>query len=643
MPEATDTPALRKSLERFGRNTGRSWAEVERIWGGHKAEDERGGLRFGRETVDVKTFITSEQYMGAGGLLYPDVLAAVIEANSGAYYESLWTGGIGSGKTTGALYTIAYQLYLLDSIENPHAAFGLDPASEITFIFQSLNETKARDLDFKRFSAMIERSHFFQTYCKPNKDKKSVLEFPKRIEVKYVHGGQEAAIGENVIGGIIDEINFQKIVEKSKKDPDGGVYNQAVQNYNAIARRRESRFIKMGWLPGQLCLVSSRRYRGQFTDKKEEEARRNPGIFVYDKRVWEVKPWDYSGDTFRVFSGTAIMRPRILEEGDREPTEGEIIHVPAELRPAFEADLYDALRDHAGVSTTAIHPFIARPELVAACFSRRRSIFSRPDVNFETTKLVVYPKRFERSDAPRFVHIDLAKSTASCGLAIGWVRGFVDVVRVASDPPEVETLPHVVIDGVLEIKPPPGGEIDFDRVRKVLYRVRRLGLRVRWVTYDSWQSTDSLQTLKRKGFLVWEQSMDRTTQPYDTAKTALYDGRVELPPHNKCLEEFVSLEKNLEKSKVDHRAGGSKDCSDAVAGVIWGLSRRRAIWVEHEVPLVHIPDDLRYSAERKEDEDPDDEPPPEPEDDPGRFRSGTSDSGRGGRKRGRKRGREARR
>ena len=450
--------------------------------------------------------------------------------------------------------------------------------------------------------------------------------------------GTYAAIGENVIGGIIDEINFQKVVEKSKKDPEGGVYNQAVANYNAIARRRESRFIKMGWLPGQLCLVSSRCYRGQFTDKKEEEARHNPGIFVYDRRVWEVKPWDYSGKTFPVFSGTAIMRPRLLEEGDREPTEGEIIHVPVELRPAFEADLYDALRDHAGVSTTAIHPFIARPELVAACFGKRRSIFSRPECNFETTKLAVYPQRFECSSAPRFAHIDLAKSTDSCGLAIGWVRGFVDVVRVASDPPEIETLPYIVIDGVLEIKPPPGGEIDFDRVRKVLYRLRSLGLRVRWVTYDSWQSTDSLQTLKRKGFLVWEQSMDRTTQPYDTTKTALYDGRVELPPHAKCLEEFVQLEKDLEKSKIDHRGGGSKDCSDAVAGVVWGLSRRRAIWVEHAVPLVHIPDDLRYSAERKEDEESDDNPV-EPADEHGRVRSGTADGGRPGRRS----GREARR
>ena len=95
MLEVPDSPRLRKSLEKFGRSTGRSWAEVARIWEGHDAEDRRGGIRFRRETVDVQTFIESEQYMGAKGLLYPEVLAGVIEANSGQHYESLWTGGIG--------------------------------------------------------------------------------------------------------------------------------------------------------------------------------------------------------------------------------------------------------------------------------------------------------------------------------------------------------------------------------------------------------------------------------------------------------------------------------------------------------------------------------------------------------------------
>ena len=51
-----------------------------------------------------------------------------------------------------------------------------------------------------------------------------------------------------------------------------------------------------GKIPGLLCLVSSRRYPGQFTDVKEAEAKKEidmtdkSTIYVYDKKAWEIKP-----------------------------------------------------------------------------------------------------------------------------------------------------------------------------------------------------------------------------------------------------------------------------------------------------------------------------------------------------------------
>ena len=71
---------------------------------------------------------------------------------------------------------------------------------------------------------------------------------------------------------------------------DGSVYDQAAENYNSIARRRESRFMQQGMLPGLLCLVSSKNYPGGLTDRKVAEARTNKTIFVYDKRLWEIRP-----------------------------------------------------------------------------------------------------------------------------------------------------------------------------------------------------------------------------------------------------------------------------------------------------------------------------------------------------------------
>ncbi|MCA1777485.1 MAG: hypothetical protein LC676_18300, partial [Loktanella sp.] len=193
---------------------------------------------------------------------------------------------IGVAKTTLAIYSQAYQLYILSCLKDPHKLFDLDPSSEILIVFQSINRNLAQDVDYKRFRDMVEGSPYFEHAFPFDRGREKEMRFPRNFIVKPVAGHDSAAIGQNVIGGIIDEVNFMAVVENSKHNVDGTVYDQATQNYNAIARRRESRFMQLGTLPGMLCLVSSRNYPGQFTDKKEEEAKTNPRIYIYDKRVW---------------------------------------------------------------------------------------------------------------------------------------------------------------------------------------------------------------------------------------------------------------------------------------------------------------------------------------------------------------------
>ena len=119
------------------------------------------------------------------------------------------------------------------------------------------------------------------------------------------------------MGGLIDELNYMAVVEKSKVAVDRGTYDQAILVYNSIARRRKSRFMENGKLPGILCLVSSKKYPGQFTDQKMAEAERDPTIFVYDKRVWDIKPDDFGNHGwFQVFAGDMTRKPRLLEKNE---------------------------------------------------------------------------------------------------------------------------------------------------------------------------------------------------------------------------------------------------------------------------------------------------------------------------------------
>jgi len=544
--------------------------------------------------VSVREFVEGRYLMNKPDVLYPAVLDAMQEINNGSYVECVLTGGIGTGKTSLALYTQAYQLYLLSCMKNPHREFGLDSSSEIAVIFQSLSASLAKGVDYMRFKDMVDNAPYFNEVFPYDKGIASEMRFPNRIVVKPVHGGATGAIGQNVIGGVIDELNFMAVVEGSRSAVGHELYDQAVENYNSIARRRESRFMSGGQLPGMLCLVSSKRYPGQFTDLKVEEARENAKIYVYDKTLWDIKPWVFSGDTFPIFIGDATRKPRILTEEESSAYEGAVVQrIPVEYTSQFEADIMNSLRDIAGVSTLAIHPFIMEADKVSEGFECRNSVFSREDVDFDQTQLQILTGNVKDKDEPRFVHIDLAVTSDSCGLVIGYVSGFTDIDRGEVK----ERLPVIEIDGVLEIRPPAGGEIEFEKVRRVLYRLREVGVGIRWVTMDTYQSRDSLQILAQQGFSVGTQSVDVTTTPYDVLKAALMDGRVRLPPHERCVSELLRLERNQKTAKIDHPPNGSKDCADALAGVVYGLTMRRETWVRHGVSVTMIPEWLTRQSQ----------------------------------------------
>jgi hypothetical protein len=500
--------------------------------------------------------------------------------------------------TTVAVYSLVYQLYVMSCYRNLHSLFDMDSASEIIIVFQSITKDLAKDVDYTRFKELVDHAPYFQNVFRYNHDIISELQFPNRIVVKPVSSAESGAIGQNVIGGLIDEMNFMQYIERSRRNRgEAGKYDQAQELYNAIARRRKSRFMRMGYVPGLLFLVSSSRYAGQFTDRKKTEALTDSTIFVYDKRVWDIcPPGRYSGDMFRVFVGDAFRKPRILKDHDAVPDQDAnlVIEVPVEHRLEFEKDLIDAIRDIGGVSSSVVNPFILDRDKVRACFGTAQPIVSRDDVDFVTTLLKIYPLRLKNKEKPRFAHVDLGLTGDSAGLAMGYVDRFIRVQRSSG---MFEVLPFIVFDIILEVRPPPSSEVPFDRIRGLLYKLRDLGLNVRWCTFDAYQSADSIQMLAQRGVITGEQSMDTSTAPYDLAKAAFYDGRVVAPMHEKAYREWTELQRDERKGKIDHPQHGSKDLSDAMAGVIYGLTRRREIWLAHGIMPRDIPESVMREAE----------------------------------------------
>lgn len=550
-------------------------------------------------------FLISKRYLALEKELYPEVGKEFAIMNSGDYVEVVLTGAIGTAKTTLALWTTAYQVYLLACLRNPQQTFGIDRSSEILFVFQSLNATLAKQVNYDRFRSLIQTSPFFTEWFPFDPKINTECIFPNRIIVRPVSGQESAAIGQNVFGGMIDEVNFMEVTEHSAKSDDGGEYNQALALYNSLAMRRKSRFGRVGKkLPGVFCLVSSKRYPGQFTDIKAAQALTDPTIYIYDKKPWDVLPADrFEGATwFDVFIGDLSRKPRILEDDDpldREKNKELIISVPRELYyTEFKTDILRSLRDIGGVSTLAQHPFIMDNDAVSEGFGQVASVLTKDVVDFSESKVGVMKQKFLLPDEPRFVHIDLSMTGDATGVACGFVDKF---VKVKAGDETNEVLPNIVFDFMLRVIPPKGGEINYQKIRDLLYLLRDEGLNIKWVSCDSFQSTDMMQLLRRKGMTTGMVSIDRDIEPYSFLKTAFYQRRIDCPTHKFVQKEIASLEIDQKKGKVEHPDDGSKDVADAMAGVIFGLTMRREVWTRHKISPYEIPESVQVVAVRKGD------------------------------------------
>jgi len=123
----------------------------------------------------------------------------------------------------------------------------------------------------------------------------------------------------------------------------------------------------------------------------------------------------------------------------------------------------------------------------------------------------------------------------------------------------------------MRLTAPPQGEILISDVRQYIYELIRRGFNIKYVSYDGFASEESIQQLKRKGIMSEVISVDKDTKAYESLKDAIYQNRLEFYEHRPFIDEAKALElRNGEK--VDHQPNGSKDCSDAVAGVVYRLS-----------------------------------------------------------------------
>lgn len=559
-----------------------------------------------RTPVSIETFLDSPDFLGATDLtMWPEVRAEIIATSCNwwqgidrdkgqmAYDGTTLCGATSTGKSTIAIVTTMYHLYLLSCLKNPQAVYGLPKVTSIVFAIMAAKPHVMKKVVYMPMRKMIEAMPYFQMHMRPDKQIESEMSFPeKNIRVVPAGGDEDAILGEAIIGGIVDEINFCNVVLRSKKaevtSGRAGLYDQAEQIHSTMVRRKKGRFISAGPMVGIVIASSSTRYKGDFTDKRKKLV--SDGKLrserVYDRRQYEVWPKDrYCGRTFRLMIGNDAQHDtRILLDDEATPPNAWIENVPVEYIEDFRTRPYDALRDILGISNNALSPFIKTRHKIHECIEAGKemgleSILEQDHVilgeyGMPRVKEGVYCQNPSR---PRYVHIDLSRNRDRCGVSMIRFEGMRLCQRGNG---MTELMPIAVVEMACTIAPDANNEIDVAEIRAFVKHLKtKYGYPIKGVSYDGVDSRESIQQWRKDGMRAVMLTVDRApSTAYKQCRDAFYDTRIILYENDILVTEILDLEYDEKTDKVDHPVHSTKDCIDSVCGAYANMLERKTTW-----------------------------------------------------------------
>lgn len=586
-------------------------------------------------TVRVKSIKDSEAEVGD------------IEVPTTHFYN---IGGIVShntGKTYAATIIMMRRIYELSCYEGISSLFpNLSSISRIAMAYLSVTATQAKQTGFHTMRELFDSVPYFNEIFPRNKDIDSMLVWNQENFFVTYGSRLNHFIGLDLLGSTLDEANFyagREVQEKGSLGRDNPVYLL----YDQIVSRAHSRFVTKDGNDALSIIASSATIASSFTEERIRKGLDDPSVYICSPALWDVRPGKYSGERFYVFAGSETVDPLIIDsiedlnsvldshkyttiEQDITIKEAlqfvptdiryRTISVPIEHRSAFKTNITFMLQDLAGFSVASSNKFFTSKKAYEECIDNDLiHPFTKDEIILSTTKeqynvgglnLMDYFRNdllFKNPNTPRFMHLDLALTGDSVGIAMvhisNWkslneqykeikekeperyfVGGTSDVfeasLNVFSKTSAVQIhenelkLPIITVDFMLRINPPPKPEsISFSKIRDFIIWLKYVKkVNIQKVTFDQFQSAQMRQELEEAGITTGYLSVDRTSAPYDTLRNLMQDYRVKLYPYESFRKELFGLieTRNMaNKTKIDHPKNGSKDVSDAVAGAVY--------------------------------------------------------------------------
>ena len=528
----------------------------------------------------IMDFINDDYYLGSSfkDSLFPFWKRKLVEVYPTPFPEHnrkkliIMDSATGTGKSTAAMIMFLYDLARLLCLEDPQGHYKLQKSAKIVGVLMNSTKEAVVQVNYDPMIALIRRSPFFVS--KFNNNSKSSL-FIKNIDI-VTTTRKRGLVGLNAITFLIDEIARYDSIQR-------GLAKELVTE---ALNRVNSRFL-LGddkW-PSCPSIISSADTDGSIIADLMKMAEGGELGINPDKiqRIraarYEVKAGvtNYSGETFKVFLGNMTAEPFLIKtQEDLEMAEklasepNEIREVPIEHLPEFSIDIYSGIRDVMGISISADRSFFYSKDMLRKVMSItpfNTDVVELPNKAnlidlFNTKKLDIL-----KPGAQRVIGMDIALNGDRFGLAMGHIHSF----KENGNEKEYE----IWIDFAIGIIPSPEQKLRLGDIRKFIYDLHDMGVSVDLVVSDGYQSTDMIQTLNDNNYPAVQHSVDLKKDSYYEFRNLVMEENVQMPNNSILFKEFVNLRENAKK--IDHPewnpdgTRGSKDISDAVVQVVWGL------------------------------------------------------------------------
>jgi hypothetical protein len=124
--------------------------------------------------------------------------------------------------------------------------------------------------------------------------------------------------------------------------------------------------------------------------------------------------------------------------------------------------------------------------------------------------------------------------------------------------------------------------MDYQDVVNFILAVKRRGFDIKLVTFDRWNSNDTMNLLGT--YHIPTEILSVANKHYDDFLSTMYDHRLIGPNVPELIDELRQL--RYIKDKVDHPRSGFKDLSDAVCGAIFDAVAHTLKPVNEEVEVL---------------------------------------------------------